>query len=158
MYKLTTSFPYILNRVGVRIGDLFSDRLKADDLSLNMYRALAGLWEKGEQNLNQLAEFTSVEPSTLSRMVGTLVRRKLVLRQRTEQNARTVQIALTPKGKSLVEHYIPIALEFEAVALKDLTASEAKKIKEDLLRIYKNTDFIIEKYTTKPAGRRRTKP
>ena len=55
MYRLTEAFPYLLNRVGVRMGELFTRRLAAADLTLSMYRVLAALWEKDDQRLGDLA-------------------------------------------------------------------------------------------------------
>jgi DNA-binding MarR family transcriptional regulator len=100
MYRLTEAFPYLLNRVGVRMGELFTRRLAAADLTLPMYRVLAALWEKDDQRLGDLADVTSIELSTLSRMVGKLVGRGLVSRGRPENNGRTVRIGLTTRGKS----------------------------------------------------------
>lgn len=154
MYKLTASFPYLLNRVGVRMGDLFSQRLEADNLSLNMYRTLAALWEKGDQKLTELSEFTSVEPSTLSRMVGTLKQRGLVMRQRCEDNARTVQITLTPDGRALVERYIPYALSYEETALTGFAPQDIQKIKMILRKIYKNMDIIEQQIQMEAIDRK----
>lgn len=158
MYKLTNSFPYILNRVGVRMGDLFATRLAADDLSLNMYRTLAALWERDGQKLTELSEFTSVEPSTLSRMIGTLKRRGLVLRQRRERNGRTVQIGLTPQGRALVEQYIPFAELYEKLALQGFGAQDISKIKKNLHKIYQNLDIIEQTLAAKPASTRSKVP
>ena len=49
LYRLSNSFPYLLNRVGVRIGELFSQRLKTYGMTLPMYRVLASLWERPNQ-------------------------------------------------------------------------------------------------------------
>lgn len=153
MYKLTNSLPYLLSRVGVRMGTLFSRELTADDLSLNMYRTLAMLWEKGELRLSDLAECTGVELSTLSRMVGTLKQRGLVIRQRSEDNARTVGIALTSQGRTLIERYIPRALHYEKMALTGLTRQDTQKIKMDLAKIHKNLDIIEENFLTTTSNR-----
>jgi MarR family transcriptional regulator, organic hydroperoxide resistance regulator len=106
LYRLTDSLPYLLNRVGVRMGELFSRRIASFDVSLPMYRVMAALWEKGDQRLGDLAFMTSIEMSTLSRLVGTMKRKGLVSRKRLEDNARTVAINLTTKGKALVEELI----------------------------------------------------
>jgi len=42
MYRLTEAFPYLLNRVGVRMGELFSRRLESYGVTLHMYRVMAG--------------------------------------------------------------------------------------------------------------------
>jgi len=46
LYRLSNSFPYLLNRVGVRMGELFSRRIASFGVTLPMYRVLAALWEK----------------------------------------------------------------------------------------------------------------
>src|SRR5438105_9081587 len=55
MYRLSDAFPYLLNRVGVRMGELFSRRLEPYGVTLPMYRVMATLWEKGERRLGELA-------------------------------------------------------------------------------------------------------
>ena len=65
MYKLTDSVPYLLNRVGVRMGDLFSRRIASYGVTLPMYRVMAALKENPDQRLNDLAEMTTIELSTL---------------------------------------------------------------------------------------------
>jgi Transcriptional regulators len=116
LYRLTNSFPYLLNRVGVQMGELFSRRIAGYGVTLPMYRVMAALWETGDQRLGDLAAMTTIEISTLSRLVGEMKRRGLVTRARLKDNGRTVAINLTPKGRTLVEELIPIAIRFEEVA------------------------------------------
>ena len=47
-------FPYPLNRVGVRMGELFSRRIAGYGVTLPMYRVMAALWETGDQRLGDL--------------------------------------------------------------------------------------------------------
>src|SRR5262245_10816326 len=118
LYRLTNSLPYLLNRAGVRMGELFTRRIAGYDVTLPMYRVMAALKEKGDQRLGDLAFMTSIEISTLSRLIGAMKRKGLVSRKRLEDNARTVAINLTAKGKTLVEELIPIAMYFEEVAIR----------------------------------------
>ena len=55
LYRLSNSFPYLLNRVGVRMGELFSRRIAPFGVTLPMYRVMAALWETGDQRLSDLA-------------------------------------------------------------------------------------------------------
>ncbi len=136
MYRLTESFPYLLNRVGVRMGELFSQRIEPYGVTLPMYRTLAALWEKGDQRLNELSAVTTIEVSTLSRLVGAMKRMGLVTRSRPESNARTVAINLTPKGRALAEELMPIAQHFEAVAVGRFDGPEVKRLKAVLRTVY----------------------
>ncbi len=147
MYKLTDSFPYLLNRVGVRMGDLFSRRIASYGITLPMYRVMAALWETPGQRLNDLADMTTVELSTLSRLVGTMEKMKLVSRSRLENNARTVAIALTDSGRAMVEELMPVAQHFEQVAVSKLSPSALKTLKKTLTDIYVLLDTLEEELT-----------
>ncbi len=142
MYKLTDSFPYLLNRVGVRMGDLFSRRVASYGVTLPMYRVMASLWEVPGQRLNDLSTMTTVEISTLSRLIGTMEKMDLVSRSRLENNARTVQINLTKRGTKLAEELMPIAQHFEEVAVKKLSATNLKLLKKMLVDVYDRLDEI----------------
>src|ERR1700752_816108 len=92
MYRLTDAFPYLIARVGMRMGELFSRRLARHGLTLPMYRVMAALGQRGDQRLGDLSDMTSIELSTLSRQVGVMQRKGLLSRTRPDVNARTVEI------------------------------------------------------------------
>ena len=142
LYRLTYAFPYLLNRVGVRMGELFSRRIAGYDVTLPMYRVMAALWETPDQRLGDLAALTSIEVSTLSRLIGTMKRKGLVSRTRLKDNARTVAINLTAKGKTLVEELIPIAIHFEDVAVREFSSKEIGELKATLGKIYESLDTL----------------
>jgi len=164
MYRLTDAVPYLVTRVGVRMGELFSRRLARHGVTLPMYRVMAALWQRNGQRLGDLSDMTSVEISTLSRLVGTMQRRGLLSRTRPNSNARTVEITLTRQGRTLVERLIPLAQRHEQVALSDLAADEIATLKKNLVAIYRNLDVlereIIEEETTfgkkRSAAKRRS--
>ena len=138
MYRLTNSFPYLLNRVGVQMGELFSRRIAGYGVTLPMYRVMAALWETSDQRLGDLAAMTTIEISTLSRLVGEMKRRGLVTRARLKDNGRTVAINLAPKGRTLVEELIPIAIHFEEVAVRDFPSKNISDLKTVLAEIYES--------------------
>jgi MarR family transcriptional regulator, organic hydroperoxide resistance regulator len=142
LYRLTNSLPYMLNRVGVRMGDLFSRRIAGYSVTLPMYRVMAALWEKADQRLGDLAAMTTIEISTLSRLIGEMKRRGLVTRSRLKDNARTVAINLTPKGRTLVEELIPIAMHFEEVAVRTFPSKNILDLKTVLAEIYESLNSI----------------
>lgn len=142
MYRLSNSFPYLLNRVGVRMGELFSRRIASFGVTLPMYRVLAALWEKEDQRLSDLAAVTTAEISTLSRLVGEMKRKGLVTRSRLEDNGRTVAINLTSKGRSLVEELMPIAVHFEDVAVSNYSDEEISRLKIVFREIYESLGSI----------------
>lgn len=142
LYRLTNSLPYILNRVGVQMGELFSKRIRGFGVTLPMYRVMAALWEKPDQRLGDLAAMTSIEISTLSRLVGEMKRRGLVSRSRLRDNGRTVAINLAPKGRALAEELIPIAVHFEEVAVRNFPSRKTLELKTVLDEIYQSLKSI----------------
>ncbi|CDZ73470.1 MarR family winged helix-turn-helix transcriptional regulator [Neorhizobium galegae] len=148
MYKLTDSVPYLLNRAGVRIAEVFSQRIAENDLSVAMYRVLAMLRERKESTLGDLADVVSVEISTLSRLVGTLAKRKLVSRTRPEDNGRIVIVRLTPQGEALTEKLMPLAMELEATAVQGMSKEEVTALKSALRRMHSNLPAMSGKGKT----------
>lgn len=138
MYRLSDAFPYLLNRVGVRMGELFSRRLEPYGVTLPMYRVMATLWEEGDRRLGELSHITSIELSTLSRLVGAMMRKGLVSRKRPNANARTVEINLTTKGRMLVEELIPLARLHEDVGLRSFRPDKIAELKRDLIKVFQN--------------------
>lgn len=155
MYRLTSSLPYLLNRVGVRMGELFSRELEGHDLTLPMYRVLAALNEQSDQRLTDLSAMTGIEMTTLSRLVASMQKRRLLVRQRPEDNLRTVRIELTPEGRILTARLIPRAQHYEAVAMQGLAAGDVDILKATLARIYSNLDeidIVLEKGQVPPGS------
>jgi DNA-binding MarR family transcriptional regulator len=157
MFDLSYFLPYLLNRAGSRIADSFSQMAKAEHgITLSMWRVLAALHHQDGQFVSELARMTTVEVSTLSRMLGTMQRRGLIERRRPAlqavgSDARTVAIHLTEAGRELTETLIPEALRYEATALDGFTEDEARMLKSMLQRLFDNMGRLEE------ASERRTK-
>ncbi|XSC47369.1 MarR family winged helix-turn-helix transcriptional regulator [Bradyrhizobium sp. RDT10] len=117
-----------------------------------MYRVMAALWESGDQRLSDLATVTTTEISTLSRLIGGMSRKGLVTRSRLEDNARTVAINLTSKGRSLAETLVPIAVHFEQLAVCDFSESERSRLKDVLREIYESLESIEAELGKIPVG------
>ena len=111
---LNEHLPYLMNRAGSLVIQLFSRELAQHDLTVPMWRVLAVLNQHGEQRLIDLAAMTSVEVSTLSRIVSGMHKRNLVDRRVGEASRREVVISMLPAGKKLLDWAIPIAAEYES--------------------------------------------
>jgi MarR family transcriptional regulator, organic hydroperoxide resistance regulator len=131
--------PYLANRVGSIIAEQFgAEALAPHGLSIAMWRVMAVLAASGGQRQTDLADLTSIDSSTLSRMVTRLVRMRLVTRTRSAKSNREVAVELSPKGKTLVAELIPIARDYETIAIAGLSREEIDVLKGCLRRIYAN--------------------
>jgi DNA-binding MarR family transcriptional regulator len=158
MYRLTEAFPYLITRVGVRMGELFSRRLESYGVTLPMYRVMAALWQRGGQRLGDLSEMTSVEISTLSRLVGMMQRKSLLSRTRPDSNARTVEINLTRSGRALLEQLIPLAQRHEEVGLRGFAADQIDILKKNLVTVYRNLDVLDREISEEAIATVRKRP
>lgn len=161
-YRLTASFPYIVRRLGLRIGELFDRAVEPFGVDVSMYRVMAAIAEQDGQQLGQLSAMTAIELSTLSRLVGAMSAKGLLTRRRPRGNGRIVEISLSAKGRKLVSELMPIAVHFEAVAVGELGEREIGRLKAQLERAYRNLDLLEQDMAIGAAGpnttRRKRRP
>ena len=137
--NLSDFLPYLVNRVGVIIAEQFgAQALAPHRISIAMWRVMAVLASAGAQRQIDLADLTSIDVSTLSRIVTRLARMGLASRARSENSNREVVVSLSPKGSALVARLIPQAREIEADAAAGLSSEELAVVKRCLRRIYGN--------------------
>jgi DNA-binding MarR family transcriptional regulator len=136
---LNDYLPYLVNRVGSALAVRFTqDRLAAHGLSIAMWRVLAVLSNNGGQRQIDLAGLTSIDVSTLSRLVTRLIHMGLVGRSRSRTNSREVVVILTAKGRAIVDRLIPAALDLEDVLSAGVTKKDLAIVKRSLRKMYAN--------------------
>jgi DNA-binding MarR family transcriptional regulator len=74
----------------------------------------------------------------MSRLVSRLVRMGLVTRSRSQQSSREVVVALSGKGRALVQRLIPIAKRLEQTASAGVAVRDMTEFKRMLTQIYGN--------------------
>lgn len=152
MIILTESLPYHIYRVGAKTSELFSAQLETFGLTLYMYRVLMALNEKFDQRLGELAEMTSIEVSTLSRLIGAMHRKGLVTRDRSRANGRTVTINATEKGRQILNQVAPLASQYEDLVARALSGDDIDALKRMLKAIYQSIrDFERDLQAPGPA-------
>jgi DNA-binding MarR family transcriptional regulator len=136
---LSEYLPFLVNRVGSALVASYTQRaLDERQLTIAMWRVLAVLSNDGSQRQIDLAGHTSIDASTLSRLVTRLVRRGLVKRARSTSNSREVVVELTPQGRAVVAGLIPHALAEERLAAGSVQAKDIVALKRTLRAIYQN--------------------
>lgn len=142
MNPLVSYLPYLLNRAGARIATAFGEEMRPLGASLQIWRVLAALREKDGRRMGDLSETTSIEVSTLTRLVDNMEKGGLVERRRDAGDARAVALYVTAAGRRLTRRILPIAERYETVALKGFSAREAATLKKALQRLYDNMDGL----------------
>ena len=138
-FDLTRYLPYLINRTGVRIANVFTEAIRGQGITLQMWRVLAALDHADGQRISDLAALTSIDVSTLSRLLDAMQDKGLTERRRSNVgDARVVKVYATEAGHGLTAKIIPLARHYEAVALKGLSAEEIRALKSMLVRVYGN--------------------
>src|SRR5689334_25108903 len=103
-----------------------------------MWRVLAVLANDDGQRQIDVAASTSIDVSTLSRVVTRLVKMGLVSRTRSATNSREVVVRLTPKGVGFVTEAIPKAIVAERIAIAGVPSKDLAVVRRSLRRMYQN--------------------
>ena len=136
---LANYLPYLVNRLGSALVENFTaSALAQHDVNIDAWRVMAVLANQGAQRQIDLAALTSIEVSTLSRLVTRMVRMGLVTRRRSESSNREVVVELAAKGKGLVKRIIPLAHRLETSASAGIPASDMAAVKRALRRMFEN--------------------
>ena len=100
-------------------------------LTVPQFRILIRL-NKNPQTHKEVAEWIGVTPATLTRIVDTLVKRKLVTRKIGSQDRRQTYLAPTLTGKALAEKYLERMNKLLKERVNALSAVDKTKLKEGL--------------------------
>lgn len=142
MLPLDDYVPYLLNRAGARIAQSFAEEMRALGTTLQAWRVLAALCDRDAQRVSELSAHTSIEISTLSRVLDGMQKQGLVARRRAPGDGRVVTLHVTAAGRRLTDRIIPIAERYERVAVAGLSAAETGTLKRLLRRLYANMDGL----------------
>jgi MarR family transcriptional regulator, organic hydroperoxide resistance regulator len=136
---LSEHLPYLINRVGSALVARFSaDALAGAHLSIVSWRVLAVLSDKGGLRQTDLAEMTSIDASTLSRLITRLVHDGLVRRTRSQEDSREVAVALTRKAETSLRKLVPIAVGLQKTATRNLSKQDLVTLKRVLRKMHDN--------------------
>jgi DNA-binding MarR family transcriptional regulator len=106
-----------------------------EDVTLAQYRALVVLAARGPQRAVDLAAGLGVTPSTASRMIERLVRKRLVGRTRTQEDRRTLRVQLTEAGRQIVAQ-VTMRRREEIERILALTPTRGRKTLTDALQAF----------------------
>jgi len=157
-FELSEHLPYLLKHIHSQLQSASAGHLAKFGVSVAIWRILAVLWEHGELSHRELADLTSIEVSTLSRLSKGAWRDGLIRRTRTREDQRTVRVTLTDKGRSLTQAIIPSALNCQAEVVGNLSSEDIKTVTRIIhvivknLNAYTKTDAFIDDSSARTSG------
>ena len=110
---LETSAVHLLHRAGQRAGDIFADEMSKVKLTPRQYAVLVSVAEHEGLSQTGLVERTGIDRSTLADIIRRMLRKGLLQRKRTKEDARAYSVRLTEEGRQLLETAAPGAARSE---------------------------------------------
>lgn len=130
--------PYLLNRITNRLNLNLLEDLRPLKINVARWRVLAVLGSRDRRSIGELAAYTVMDQSTLSRVIDQMERDGLVERQQSDADSRVVQVHLLDAGRQLFETILPKALIHMDHALESLSEGEKKALMGLLHKILDN--------------------
>ncbi len=123
--QLESFLPYRLsllsNAVSGAIAAVYGDKFA---ISMPEWRIMMILAEYPDISADEVCRRTKIEKSVVSRAVARLLKRHLINRDVDDRDRRRSILRLTETGLSVYDEVMPIARDYEAKLLSDLTAGE----------------------------------
>ncbi len=137
-FELDGFVPYLFNRIVNRMNRNLTEALREADLTVPEWRVLAVLQAGRGHSLGELATYTVIEQSTLSRTVDRMQAAGLVRRQSRPGDGRIVDVQLTEAGRRVFARIWPIAEAQCRAAMRDVGEDEARAFVGTLRKILAN--------------------
>jgi len=90
--------------------------------------------------MNQLADFTTVDRTTLTRTLDQMVEERLVERRDDARDRRAVRLHLTSHGRETFETILPLVIGENERATHGIAAGELAQFGRTLRRMVRNLD------------------
>lgn len=110
-------------------------REQSDGLTIPQYRLLSAIAESPEARSGELADEVGVSAPTTTRMLSGLERAGIVRREARPGDRRAIAVALTAKGRRLLESKEAVVSEKRRELYESLTASERRQVQRLLRRL-----------------------
>jgi DNA-binding MarR family transcriptional regulator len=95
---LEVSALHLLHRAGQCAGDVFQAEMVAGDLTPRQFAVLVSVSQDEGLSQTSLVRKTGIDRSTLADIVRRMLRKGLLQRQRTKDDARAYSVKLTEEG------------------------------------------------------------
>ncbi|MGS4991558.1 MarR family winged helix-turn-helix transcriptional regulator [Roseibium aggregatum] len=126
---------YLLAASSEAASHQFHLRVRELGLRVPEWRVLACLFDQDGLMITQLAKYSLLEQSRMTRIVDQMEKRGLVVRKSDKGDGRRVRVHLTDAGQKLSSEVVEEAREHERTLLSALNQSDADRIKPSLERL-----------------------
>lgn len=133
--RLKRSPIHLLHRAEQCAGDIFGAEMADGDLTPRQYAVLATVAENEGLSQTGLVEKTGIDRSTLADVVRRMLKKGLLQRQRTKEDARAYSVRLSEEGWQAMRAAEPAARRVDDRILSALPPTQREQFLKDLKAI-----------------------
>ena len=135
---------HLLHRAGQCAGDIFAAEMTSSDLTPRQYAVLVTVSENEGLSQTGLVERTGIDRSTLADVVRRMLKKGLLQRRRTKEDARAYSVKLTEQGWNVLRSTGPMAQRVDERILDVLPGKQREQFVNDLTLIVQELGKIDE--------------
>jgi DNA-binding MarR family transcriptional regulator len=129
---------HLIRDVGRSLGQSLTVRLAEHDIPFGHWAFLRVLWNGDGLTQKELSDAIGVTEPTTYAAVKVLEERGYITRRHEEGNRRKLHVFLTEKGAALRDELVPLAIEVNRIAVKDISDEHLTIVREVMLKMIGN--------------------
>lgn len=133
--RLDRSPIHLLHRAGQCAGDIFANEIGENDLTPRQYAVLLSVSLNEGLSQTDLVEQTGVDRSTLADIVRRMLKKGLLQRRRTKEDARAYAVKLTEEGWRVLKAAEPVVKRVDERILGGLSQKQREQLLDELAAI-----------------------
>ena len=106
-FSLAHAIGHLLRRCQQRAVDIFVEEIGADGPTPRQFAILLSVLQNAGLNQTDLVRLSGIDRYTLAEILGRLVERGLIRRERTSADQRTNALFITPNGEAMLRAAFP---------------------------------------------------
>lgn len=130
--RLERSPLHLLHRAGQCAAEVFQIELGSGDITPRQFAVLVTVSQHEGLSQTHLVERTGIDRSTLADVVRRMLKKGLLQRRRTREDARAYAVKLTEEGWRVLKSVDPLARKVDDKILSSLPAGQREKLLQDL--------------------------
>ena len=126
---------HLLHRVSQRADDMFAKEVEVTGLTPRQFAVLLAVARDDDPSQTDIVESTGIDRSTIAEMIRRMVKKGLLQRRRSRQDARAYVVRLTEAGQRALKSAEPQAQRAGTAVLAALSSGQRKNFMEALKAI-----------------------
>lgn len=130
--RLERSPLHLLHRAGQCAAEVFQTELGSGDVTPRQFAVLVTVSQNEGLSQTHLVDRTGIDRSTLADIVRRMLKKGLLQRRRTREDARAYAVKLTEEGWRVLKSVDPLARKVDERIMASLPASQRERLLQDL--------------------------